>query len=111
MVDPNSITITTGARKDDSGKPPLALLPFASLEAVAQVMAFGAEKYGTHNWRDGRGWLSFASAALRHLGAWIEGENDDKESGQSHLAHAACCLLFLLNYQEEGVGEDDRYNS
>jgi hypothetical protein len=38
------------------------------------------------------------------------GENDgrDHESGRSHLAHAACCVLFLLAYERRKVGTDDR---
>jgi hypothetical protein len=27
----------------------------------------------------------------------------------SHLAHAGCCLLFLMEYQRNGWGTDDRF--
>lgn len=30
-------------------------------------------------------------------------------AGESHLAHAACCLLFLLVHEIQGLGEDDRH--
>ena len=33
---------------------------------------------------------------MRHLWAWKEGEQVDSESGKNHLAHAMCCLFFML---------------
>jgi hypothetical protein len=95
--------------KYDGGKPRMELLPFEALEAVARVMAFGAVKYGDHNWRGGMAWLRLLGAALRHLGAWARGEKADPESGESHLAHAACCVLFLLTYEIAKLGTDDRH--
>lgn len=54
-------------------------------------------------------WTRMSDAALRHITAWIEGEDKDWESGLSHLAHAICCLTFLLTYQLLNLGTDDRY--
>jgi hypothetical protein len=97
--------------KKDTGKPPMSLLPFGALREVAHVLAFGREKYGAHSWRYHAGeWSRMADAAMRHLGAWIDGENVDPETGRSHLAHAACCVLFLLAYVLDGRGRDDRFH-
>lgn len=85
-----------GGTKHDSDKPDLSLLPFKALEDVARVMMFGAAKYGRSNWKKGFDEHRLISAALRHLGAHTEGEAIDSESGQAHLAHAACNLLFLI---------------
>lgn len=95
-------------KKFDGEKPALAFLPTEPLEEVAEILDFGAEKYGRNNWQIGTSWMRFASAALRHLFAWIRGEDLDPETGKSHLAHAACNLLFLMWYQRHGKGEDDR---
>lgn len=56
---------------------------------------------GGNNWRrvEGRRERYFA-AAMRHLWAWWTGEERDAETGESHLAHAACCVLFLLDEAE-----------
>lgn len=97
------------ALKLDQGKIPLELLPFESLAEVGKVLAFGAEKYGRYNWRSGMEWTRLVGAVLRHLFAWMRGEHLDPESGLSHLAHAACGLLFLLAYEINQVGTDDRY--
>jgi len=47
---------------------------------------------------------------MRHIAAYNEHENKDPESGLSHLAHAACCLLFLLEYEDTHPELDDRYD-
>ena len=84
-------------RKDDDGKPRWDLLPFRATAYVVDVLTYGAEKYAPENWRkvDGWRWRYFA-AALRHLVAWWRGQKTDPKSGLPHLAHAACCVLFLL---------------
>jgi hypothetical protein len=51
----------------------------------------------------------FFAALLRHLFAWWRGEELDPESGLSHLAHAGCCLMFLMEYRRNGWGTDDRF--
>jgi len=97
------------AVKFDGGKTRLELLPFDALSEVADVLAFGAQKYGEHNWCGGMRWSSLIGAALRHIFAWAMGQDKDPETGLSHLAHAGCCILFLIAYQRRGVGEDDRF--
>jgi hypothetical protein len=67
-----------------------------------------AKSTGDHNWRKGMAWHRLFGAALRHLWAWYRGEKADPETGLSHLAHAACCVLFLLTYELKGLGTDDR---
>lgn len=62
---------------------------------------------GRSNWRKGMLWSRLADAALRHLLKWVSGSRVDEETGLSHLAHAMCCLMFLLNYEQTGLGEDD----
>lgn len=96
-------------KKFDQDKIPLEIMPFEALEEVAKVMSLGAKKYGRHNWRGGMLWSRLAGASLRHVFSWLKGDDKDPETGLSHLAHAACCLLFLITYELQGLGEDDRY--
>ena len=83
---------------DDPKKLPLWLVPVALIMAVAAVLAFGAKKYASNNWRKGMKWSEVYSALQRHLNAWQDGEENDPESGLSHLWHGACCLAFLIEY-------------
>lgn len=87
--------------KHDHGKPILGAVPPHAELAVGRVLTFGAEKYARGNWdkvedHENR----YMDAALRHLNAHRRGELTDSESGESHLAHAACCILFMLDKQE-----------
>lgn len=94
--------------KYDSGKPPLSLISRRANEEEAKVLAFGANKYARWNWANGIAWSRILDAALRHIGAFADGENFDAETGLSHLAHARCCLGFLLDYEKEHPELDDR---
>lgn len=97
------------AVKHDSGKPPMSLLPGAALRKIAEVLDFGQQKYSSNNWRKGFKWSRLHDACLRHLTSYQDGERLDPESNLSHLAHAGCMLLFLLQHEVEGLGEDDMY--
>lgn len=102
--------VTNKARTNDDGKPPLAMLPWGALEQVAMVQLYGAKKYGTfQNYRKGMEVSRNLSCAVRHIAAYMEGETLDPESGESHLAHAACRLLFVLQNEADGVAIDDRH--
>jgi hypothetical protein len=98
-------------KKFDHGKPMLALLPFTALEEVGKVLTYGASKYDPHNWRAGMAWSRLISACLRHIFAFVRGEDRDPETGLSHLAHATCCLLFLLEFTFSKQEFDDRFKS
>lgn len=85
------------------------LLPTSSLSEIAKVLDFGAKKYAAHNWRKGMEWSRLIASSLRHITSFNDGEDKDPESGLSHLAHAGCCILFLLEYEAKKLGVDNRY--
>ena len=99
----------TEATKFDGEKNPLELLPFEALEDIGKVLEFGAQKYAAHNWRAGFKWSRLIGALMRHMFAWAQGQDKDPETGLSHLAHAGCCILFLISHEKNGYGEDDRH--
>lgn len=91
-------------------KPPLlSCVPATALLVEGQVMALGAKKYGPFNWRSN----SVASevyidAAIRHLVAWNAGQDNDPESGVSHLGHVRACMGILIDAMETGNLIDNR---
>lgn len=86
-------------QKDDAGKAPWGLLPWDALGSVVEVLRRGAIKYEAENWRKVPDWRQcYWDATLRHLTAWKLGERNDPEWGLPHLAHAACCVLFMLAF-------------
>lgn len=85
------------------------LLPFGPLEEVVKVLEFGSVKHGAWSWRDRP--TSYAErfgSVMRHLLKWWRGQDIDPQSGLPHLAHAACQLLFLIGYIQDGTIEDNR---
>ena len=98
--------------KDPNEKPKITLIPLKALWEVAKVMTFGAQKYGRFNWKGGIDYSRLADAACRHIIQFMEGEDNDKEFGLSHLAHAACSILMLLEETTMNKPElDDRYKT
>lgn len=86
--------------KADSGKTRLDLVSPTFIEAVGKIRTFGVSKYG-----DSDSWAKvepkrYMAALLRHINAFRMGEEIDKESGMSHLWHAACNLMFLIDLDE-----------
>ena len=93
-----------------SRKPALHLVPQAANILEAVVFGHGADKYGgAYNWRVKPVRASiYLSAAMRHLAQWLDGQNEDLESGISHLAHARACLAILIDAQTTDSLIDDR---
>lgn len=83
--------------KFDSGKPRFSLLPTGVLTPILKVLEYGAKKYSANNWQQVENSRTrYYDAAMRHIQAWFEGETNDPETNEPHLAHAMCCLMFLL---------------
>jgi hypothetical protein len=88
--------------KFDSDKPRTDLLPPKTMLEVSRVLGFGADKYDAENWRKVEEHQDrYTAAALRHIFSHMEGKTFDSESGLSTLAHAICCLSFILEIELE----------
>jgi hypothetical protein len=101
VVNNNTAEIrTTSVTGGQKGMKPqrMSLLPFAALAKIGEVYGFGEKKYAAHNWRKGYNWDLSIDAVYRHLGAFTDGQDDDPESGLSHLAHAGFHILTLLTF-------------
>lgn len=87
----------------------LGCTPIESITMIANIMEFGAGKYGDHNWRAGMKWSRLIGAAMRHMVSHAQGNLLDAETCKPHLWHALCCVMFLITYDTKRLGEDDRY--
>jgi len=97
--------------KYDNGKLPLDLLDPLALEGLAGVLAFGAKKYASHNWRGGISYSRLVAALLRHVFALLRGERIDPESGLPHIDHVGCCWMFLSNMMKTRPDLDDLHKN
>lgn len=99
----------SNAKKFDSEKADLSLCPLPALELMARAFQYGEKKYGRMNYLEG-GMASsrLVAAAMRHILAWETGEDNDAESGVSHLGHALACITMLAHQIAEGTAVDNR---
>lgn len=85
--------------KHDSSKLRYDLINPVAQEAFVKVLTYGANKYAPRNWEKGIDKDRLIAAAYRHIESYRQGEKIDKESNQDHIAHAICCLHFLLSLE------------
>lgn len=102
----------TQAVRHDENKTNWSLMPWTAVEEINKVLEFGATKYAANNWQDGTGfrYTRVLNSMLRHIFAFMRGEDLDPESGLSHMAHAGCNVLFILYYlqNKNRYHNDDR---
>lgn len=90
--------------KFDQDKPKVNLVEPNFILGIAGVLTFGAKKYEESSWKTvNRAQDRYYAAAMRHILAYRKGEQFDKETGLSHLHHAATNLMFLAYFQEKGA--------
>lgn len=96
------------AKRNNEGKPKWSLVHFPSLEPLVEALEYGAEKYSAHGWKKGYRATEIAESLMRHLFAWLEGEDIDPESGVPHIGLIQANAMFL-GYQMKFKPElDDR---
>lgn len=95
-------------KKFDDDKLRFDLVPPGPLCDLAEIYTLGAKKYQDRNWEQGLKWSRIFAAIMRHLWAFWRGEDLDKESGKSHLAHAAWGCFALLEFTRTKPDLDDR---
>lgn len=104
---PLSADVSVGLKYDHS-KPRMDLLDAYAIEQLSLVLTFGANKYAANNWRKGIQITRLIGAAFRHLFALLMGEDNDKETGLCHAAHAMCCCQFIIWTLKYNRQWDDR---
>lgn len=97
--------------KYDQGKPRLGLIPTEAIMAAGRALTYGVDKYSDYNYKKGEGldWNRYYDALLRHLYAWIGGEEYDLESGLRHTDHVVACASMLCDAVESNIGKDTRF--
>lgn len=84
--------------KNDSQKLRLELLEPEFIEGIGKIITFGAQKYEADNWKKAsnpENIKRIKGSLLRHTFSYLKGEKVDPESGESHLYHIGCNLMFL----------------
>jgi hypothetical protein len=88
----------------------MQLLPPDALEKIAEVFTLGADKYAEFNYLEGDGieLSRLHGSILRHMNEWAKGNDIDPEWGKKHLAHLGCCVMMMLQIEENCPQADNR---
>ena len=78
---------------------------------MVRVLMFGAEKYDDHNWKKGLKYTEVCESMMRHIYAFLEGEDNDPESKLAHVGHILCNAMFLSFMFLFRKDFDDRHKS
>lgn len=93
------------------GKPELGLVYTSTLVAIAKVRRFGINKHGnSEDWRTTPE-VNHQDAMLRHLFAYIDGEEFDPESGEPHLSHLITTASFEIERKYGAAHKTVRYSN
>lgn len=98
-------------KKGQPTKPSIQYVPVALMAECAEALAEGRIKYGVAKWRECETEsMTYLGGALRHLYAYIDGEDIDPESitGKTHLAGAIASLAILVDCIAAGTIVDNR---
>lgn len=84
---------------NEAGRNLLAPIPPQWFDEAAEVLRYGTRKYHEWNWLKGMPWSVPLACAIRHVKAiFVDGEDEDQESGFRHTGHFACNLMMLATY-------------
>ncbi len=117
-IDPNRIkdfndfpAAETGALREKLNNVRYDLMPALCVnEAYGRVAEFGAKKYAPRNWEKGIPQSQIATSLQRHLWAYMEGQDNDPESGLSHLDHLLWNAVAMVFNEYHNI-QDDRYKN
>lgn len=93
-------------------KAPLRYVPPALMIAASGPMEDGAIKYGPFNWREYPvEVVTYVEAAIRHLLAFLDGQDRAEDSGHYHIDHAIAGLGIVVDSRELGTLIDNRFTA
>ncbi len=99
----------TGSLKNDSDKFDPTMLTIELVELLSRVRMFGAKKYARNNFKiTGFKYTRSLAAAMRHIFQFLNGEDNDPESGLCHLGHAVASLEHCIYDMKHHKENDDR---
>lgn len=97
----------TGSLRHNEGKPQVSQLDPRFILGLAELMTKSAKKYGKYNWALGQEYHTPFDSCARHLFDYMCKIDNDKESGMSHLLHAAANIMIMWTSHKLEIPELD----
>lgn len=80
-------------------------------EGLVKVLQLGATKYHRSNWLKGFPTTELVDSLMRHILAYMAGEDNDQETGLPHVDHIQANALFLSHNHHNHKDKDNRERS
>ena len=95
--------------KYGAAKPAVSAIPPVAVLVMGQAFSEGERKYGHFNWRQNPVPLrTYYDACQRHLMAFMDGQDNDPDTGINHLGMAMASLGIILDSMHQGTLADNR---
>jgi hypothetical protein len=75
-----------------------------AIRGAAAILAPGAEKYGRKDWEKGMPKEEVIDSLMRHLLAYVGGEDLDPDTGLPHVDAVTCNALMLAEFRHTKKG-------
>lgn len=98
------------ATRYNTGKLRWTLIDWGTMEELVKVLEYGIIKYAIDDWKKGMPTTEVSDSLLRHLTSYLQGEDNDKESGLPHTGHILCNAMFLAFMHKYKPEFDSRKN-
>lgn len=102
-----------GSLRKNCGKTDISHLPPSFIKDLAEVFSKNSHKYPKWNYAKGQLYTTAYDSLMRHILAFMDGEDKDPEDGCSHIMKAAANILILYCSKEFHVENnpelDDRF--
>jgi len=92
----------------NEGKLKWSLVHFKSLIPLVKVLMFGAKKYSPDNWKKRLDKKEILESLARHLFALMDGEENDRESGESHIGHIMSNAMFYAYHRSKTITTEEK---
>jgi hypothetical protein len=109
--DPEEANVSeTGSLRYNKGKPEMSQLDHRFLMELAGLFTKAQKKYGRYNWTKGQKYSTAYDSLMRHIHAFMGGQDFDTESKENHLVHAAANIMIMWNsWKQKSLDLDDRH--